>query len=105
MIKLVIRVSFGRSKAKNIPLGFMICPEENTANYKVFNSMCKKASQLWCFMSQVGFVVFSDRDKGLLRAIGEDLPNSHHQNCGQHMMRNSMQKKHGGKYPEALFWG
>lgn len=69
-------------------LGFAIVPSEDEANYRWILQNMKQNDTLNEVFKQPGFVVITDRAKGLLNAVREELPTAHHRFCALHLLGN-----------------
>jgi transposase-like protein len=68
-----------------LPLAWAVVPIEDKENWIWF---LKNLKESFLNIDCEGMVVMSDRDKGLLKALQEVLPKSHHSNCSQHIADN-----------------
>ena len=74
---------------KTILLSFCVCPIENKDNYVYMLQSMKKCEAMRHYMDDIELVVVSDRDKGLLPAVAQELPNAIHRTCLKHLLRNA----------------
>ena len=89
---------------RDCSFGIAIVPSESEENYKFFIDTLKKNLRLKEYLETDGLVVISDRCKGLLNAVKDNLPNSHHRHCALHLLGNI---KKGRAFTEAdhkLYW-
>ncbi|KAF9587959.1 hypothetical protein IFM89_006284 [Coptis chinensis] len=83
-----------------VPLGFYICKGENRDTWRQF--LCEMKPFLDMHKDKLTFI--SDKQKGLISAVDEYFPDSHHRYCFRHMYKN-FKKNFGGELWENLAWG
>ena len=71
-------------------LVWALVPSENQENWEYFLNLLSEAYPL---CSTEGFVIISDRDKGLLPTIEKILPNISHTKCCHYIQDNLVSKK------------
>ena len=67
-----------------------LVPSENQENWEYFLNLLSEA---YPPCSTEGFVIISDRDKGLVPATEKILPNISHAKCCHHIQDNLVSKK------------
>jgi hypothetical protein len=82
-----------------LPLAWALVPIENERWWGWF---CQNLATAFEDDLPPNFVIISDRDKGLLNAVGSELPDATHAMCCQHIAEN-IHKKFGKEY-KAPFW-
>ncbi|XP_013594896.1 PREDICTED: uncharacterized protein LOC106303080 [Brassica oleracea var. oleracea] len=93
-IKGQVLVALGRDADNAIyPVAWGVVQVENTDNWLWFVRMIREDLGL---DDGDGFVIVSDRQKGLIAAVKEELPKVEHRKCVRHIYEN-LKKKHGSK--------
>lgn len=69
-------------------IGFAIVPSEDEENYRWMLQNMKQDDKLKDVFEQPDLVVITDRAKGLINAVREELPTAHHRFCALHLLGN-----------------
>lgn len=91
-------------EGRDCSLGFALCPVESEQNYSFFINTMKKSPALKDFLDQKGLVVTSDRCKGLLNTVTNNLPNSYHRYCALHLLGNIKGGRNFNEEDRTLYW-
>ncbi|XP_020874677.1 uncharacterized protein LOC110226664 [Arabidopsis lyrata subsp. lyrata] len=93
-VKGQLLVALGRDANNRIyPIAWGVVKVENTDNWVWFVKLLKEDLGL---SNGEGFIMMSDRQKGLIKAVQLELPNIEHRMCVQHIYGN-LKKTHGSK--------
>jgi hypothetical protein len=85
-------------------IGIAIVPVESEDSYAFFINTMRKHPELKEFLDQPGLVVTSDRNKGLLNAVKNMLPNSYHRYCALHLLGNIKKGREFNDSDRNLYW-
>jgi hypothetical protein len=97
-ITLLIAVGLD-AEDRILPSAFALVPGENVTWWSWF---CEHLVQAFDDALPPQYVIMSDRDKGLVQAVGSKLPGAYHAMCCQHIAEN-IHKRFGKNY-KARFW-
>jgi hypothetical protein len=97
---LILLIAVGiDAEDRILPLAFALVPGENEIWWSWF---CEHLAMAFDDALPPQYVIMSDRDKGLLQAVGAKLPGAYHAMCCQHIAEN-IHKRFGKDY-KARFW-
>jgi len=83
------------------PISLATVEGENHDNWYWFLSLLQKDLQI--NNNGEGWVIISDRQKGLIKAVNEIIPEAEHRMCARHIYAN-WRKQHRDKAFQKLFW-
>ena len=90
-----------------VTIEYALAPQEDVASYKWFIDLIKKLKidndeEFGTILDADGTVIFSDRQKGLAKAVKEECPRSTHLACCFHLLENT--RKTDRQLDAKLFW-
>ncbi|XP_024011246.1 uncharacterized protein LOC112086517 [Eutrema salsugineum] len=83
------------------PVAWGVVKKENTDSWLWFIKLLKHDLNL---QDGSGFTIISDRQKGLINAVNQELPKVEHRMCARHIYGNLRRIYPGKELPKALFW-
>ncbi|XP_031124421.1 uncharacterized protein LOC116027130 isoform X2 [Ipomoea triloba] len=84
------------------PIAFAVVESEAKETWKWFLQFL--ASDLEIHNNPYGWTLISDKQKGLVQAVEEVLPNVSHRNCVRHLHQNFTKDGFGGQVLKRVFW-
>ncbi|XP_024014814.1 uncharacterized protein LOC112088710 [Eutrema salsugineum] len=83
------------------PVAWGVVKKKNTDSWLWFIKLLKNDLNL---QDGSGFTIISDRQKGLINAVDQELPKVEHRMCARHIYGNLRRIYPGKELPKALFW-